>query len=110
MLGSSYGTTGPGSRNPATGHPFGPDFPNITTGDMVAAQRALLASLGIERLAAVIGYSFGGYLAFEWATRHPDMMRDVVPVATAIKRHGGREMVEVQIGRASCRERVCRYG
>src|SRR3546814_14289193 len=62
----------------------------ITTGDMVAAQRALLASLGIERLAAVIGYSFGGYLAFEWATRHPDMMRAVVPVATATKRHGGR--------------------
>src|SRR3546814_12344616 len=55
----------------------------------------LLASLGIERLAAVIGYSFGGYLAFEWATRHPDMMRAVVPVATAIKRHGGREMVDV---------------
>src|SRR3546814_16986363 len=89
MLGSSYGTTGPGSRNPATGHPYGPDFPNITTGDMVAAQRALPASLGIERLAAVIGYSFGGYLAFERATRHPDMMRAVVPVATAIKRRGG---------------------
>src|SRR3546814_10268877 len=61
---------------------------------MVAAQRALLASLGIERLAAVIGYSFGGYLAFEWATRHPDMMRAVVPVATAIKRRGGPEMVD----------------
>src|SRR3546814_12845111 len=86
----------------------------------------LLASLGIERLAAVIGYSFGGYLAFEWATRHPDMMRAVVPVATAIKRHGGREMVDVlqrhfaaypdwnggdyyaaEIGRASWRGRVC---
>src|SRR3546814_7354058 len=25
----------------------------------------------------------------------PDMMRAVVPVATAIKRHGGREMVDV---------------
>src|SRR3546814_9782167 len=83
MLGSSYGTTGPGSRNPATGRPYGPDFPNITTGDMVAAQRVLLASLGIERLAAVIGYSFGGYLAFR-SEEHTSELQSLMRISYAV--------------------------
>src|SRR5262245_32926931 len=28
MLGSAYGSTGPSRLNPATGKPFGPDFPD----------------------------------------------------------------------------------
>src|SRR5213593_3446274 len=30
MLGSSYGSTAPASRNSTTGKPYGPDFPDIT--------------------------------------------------------------------------------
>lgn len=83
MLGSSYGSTGPASVDPATGRPYGPEFPAITLGDIVAQQRALLDHLGVRHLLAVVGPSFGGFQAFQWAVDHPDFMRGVVPVVTA---------------------------
>ena len=55
LLGGCAGTTGPSSPNPATGRPYGSDFPVITVADMVRAQRALLEELGITRLLAVAG-------------------------------------------------------
>ena len=67
MLGSSYGSTGPGSIDPATGKPYGPDFPDITLGDIVDAQKLMLESLGVRHLVAVAGQSFGGFQAFQWA-------------------------------------------
>jgi len=79
MLGSSYGSTAPRSINPATGKPYGPDFPVITVRDIVTAQRAMLDSLGVTRLVAVAGPSFGGYQAFQWAVTYPDDMRWIVP-------------------------------
>ena len=44
MLGSSYGSTNPAFTNPATGKPYGPDFPDITLVDIVNAQKALYYS------------------------------------------------------------------
>ena len=64
MLGSSYGSTNAASINPATGKPYGPDFPAIAIRDIVAAQKSLLQSLGVEHLVAVAGPSYGGYQAF----------------------------------------------
>lgn len=78
MLGSSYGSTGPGSINPATGRPWGPDFPSITVEDMVRAQNALIEGLGIGRLLLVAGQSVGGLLAFQWAVTFPDAMRGIL--------------------------------
>src|SRR4051794_2448474 len=52
LLGGCRGTTGPSSTDPATGRPYGPDFPVLTVADMVRTQRAFLDVLGIERLAA----------------------------------------------------------
>jgi homoserine O-acetyltransferase len=83
MLGSSYGSTGPASRNPATGRPYGPDFPDITLSDIVAQQHALLRDLGVEHLVAVIGPSYGGFQAFQWAVDFPDFMDGVAPIVTA---------------------------
>ena len=57
--------------DPATGRPYGSDFPVITVADMVRTQRAFLDELGIERLAAVAGGSLGGMQAFEWAILTP---------------------------------------
>ncbi len=74
MLGSSYGSTGPRSLDPATGRPYGPAFPDLTLHDIVAAQKALLDALGVRRLVAVAGPSFGGYQAFQWAVSYPDFV------------------------------------
>src|ERR1700674_3079028 len=67
LLGGCRGTTGPSSTTPATGLPYGSDFPVITVADMVRAERAFLNELGITRLAAVAGGSLGGMQAPEWA-------------------------------------------
>jgi homoserine O-acetyltransferase len=89
MLGSSYGSTAPASTNPATGRRYGPDFPTITLRDIVGAQRLMLDGLGVRRLVAVAGPSFGGYQAFQWAVTYPDHMLGIVPVVSAPKGSGG---------------------
>ena len=82
LLGGCRGTTGPSSTDPATGEPYGPDFPVITVADMVRTERAFLDVLGIERLAAVAGGSLGGMQAFEWAILFPDQVDTVVAIAS----------------------------
>ncbi len=82
LLGGCRGTTGPSSENPATGRPYGADFPVITVADMVRAQRAFLEQLGIQRLAAVAGGSLGGMQALEWAVLYPDQVDAIVMIAS----------------------------
>ena len=83
MLGSSYGSTNAASIDPATGRRYGPRFPDITVSDIVATQRALLASLGIERLVAIVGPSYGGIQAFQWAVDYPGAMKGIAAIVTA---------------------------
>jgi homoserine O-acetyltransferase/O-succinyltransferase len=73
-------TTGPASINPATGKPYGLSFPVVTIGDFVSVQKALLDSLGINQLYAVIGASMGSFQAIEWAVRYPDKVQRLIPV------------------------------
>jgi homoserine O-acetyltransferase/O-succinyltransferase len=87
LLGGCRGTTGPSSVNPATGQPYGPDFPVITVADMVRTERAFLDTLGIERLAAVAGGSLGGMQAYEWAVRYPDQVDSIVVIASTHALH-----------------------
>jgi homoserine O-acetyltransferase/O-succinyltransferase len=94
MLGSSYGSTNPAFTNPATGKPYGPDFPDITLVDIVAAQKALLDHLGVKHLVAVAGPSFGGYQTYQWGVTYPDFMDGLVPVVSAPKGSGGEAAVK----------------
>lgn len=87
LLGGCRGTTGPSSTNPATGRPYGSDFPVITVADMVRAQRALLDEIGIARLFAVAGGSLGGMQALEWAVRYADQVDAIVPIASTHALH-----------------------
>lgn len=82
-LGSCFGSTGPMSPNPATGKPYGPDFPVVTVEDWVNAQARLADALGIARFAAVIGGSLGGMQALAWSTLYPDRLSHCVAIATA---------------------------
>ena len=87
LLGGCRGTTGPSSADPATGEPYGPDFPVITVADMVRTERAFLDVLGIERLAAVAGGSLGGMQALEWAILFPDQVDAIVAIASTHALH-----------------------
>ena len=76
-------TTGPASINPATGEPWGMDFPVVTIEDFVHVQKALLDSLDIGSLHAVMGASMGALQAIEWAVTYPEMVDRVIPVIGA---------------------------
>lgn len=84
-LGGCYGSTGPASINPATGQPFGGDFPLVTVSDWVVTQARLMDRLGVDQLAAAVGGSLGGMQAINWALEFPDRVRHVVAVAAAPK-------------------------
>ena len=87
LLGGCKGTTGPSSTDPATGRPYGADFPVITVADMVRTERAFLDVLGIPRLTAVAGGSLGGMQALEWAILYPDQVDAVVAIASTHALH-----------------------
>jgi homoserine O-acetyltransferase len=85
-------TTGPASLNPDTGKPYGMAFPIVTIRDFVNVQKALVESLGIRRLRAVMGPSMGALQSFEWATAYPDMVERIIPVI------GSAELGAYEIG------------
>ncbi len=83
MLGSCYGSTGPGSVNPETGKVYGPNFPLISIGDNVRAQARLLRSLGVRRLRLVLGGSIGGMQALDWAILFPERVQRSLVIGVA---------------------------
>jgi len=85
ILGSCLGSTGPSTLNPETNRPYGLDFPLVTIGDMVTAQRQLIEHLGIKKLLTVIGGSIGGMQVLEWAVRFPDLVCSAIPLATTTR-------------------------
>ena len=85
LIGSCRGSTGPNTTNPHTGRPYGGDFPVITVGDMVRAQRAFLRELGIERVFAASGGSLGGMQPLEWAVAYPDSIDNIIPIASTAR-------------------------
>jgi homoserine O-acetyltransferase len=82
-LGSCFGSTGPASVNPATGKPWGADFPVVTVEDWVEAQARLPDRLGIERFAAAIGGSLGAMQALQWTLSYPERIRHSLVIAAA---------------------------
>jgi homoserine O-acetyltransferase len=85
VLGSCRGSTGPRSIDPRTRRRYDLDFPILTVGDMVRAERWLLDRLGVRGLLGVSGGSLGGMQALEWAVRYPDFVRGCIPIATTAR-------------------------
>jgi homoserine O-acetyltransferase len=83
MLGSCYGSTGPGTVDPETGKIYGPDFPLVSIRDNVRAQSKLLDSLGIRRLRLVLGGSIGGMQALDWTIHDPERVERALVVGVA---------------------------
>jgi homoserine O-acetyltransferase len=84
-IGGCHGSTGPRSINPATGKPYGPEFPVVTVGDWVATQAMLADHLGIDCWAAVAGGSLGGMQAMQWAIDFPERLGNALLIACAPK-------------------------
>ncbi|HZV99559.1 MAG TPA: homoserine O-acetyltransferase [Methylophilaceae bacterium] len=82
-LGGCHGSSGPASINPATGKPWGSEFPMLTVEDWVASQARLADHLGIKQLAAVIGGSLGGMQALQWTIGFPERVRHALIIAAA---------------------------
>lgn len=83
MLGSCYGSTGPGSIDPLTGRRYGAHFPLISIRDNVRLQAKLLAHLKIQRLKLVMGASIGGMQALEMAIQFPELVARVISIGAA---------------------------
>ncbi len=83
MLGSCYGSTGPGTVDPETGQIYGPNFPLVSVRDNVRAQAQLLDSLGVHRLRLVMGGSIGGMQALDWAVLFPDRVQRALVIGVA---------------------------
>jgi homoserine O-acetyltransferase/O-succinyltransferase len=58
-------------------------FPLVTIRDFVNVQKALLESLGVSKLHAVMGASMGALQAYEWASSYPGLVGKVIPVIGA---------------------------
>lgn len=84
-LGGCYGSTGPSSIDPGTGRAWGATFPELALIDLVDVQVRLVKELGIERLHAVIGGSVGGLMCAALATKYPDLVSTVIPVAAGLE-------------------------
>ncbi len=100
ILGSCMGSTGPSSLDPETGKPYGLSFPLVTIGDMVTAQKKLIAHLGIDKLHSIIGGSVGGMQVLEWCSRYPQSIKSAIPMATTM-RHSALAIAFNEVARQS---------
>jgi homoserine O-acetyltransferase/O-succinyltransferase len=100
VIGGCRGSTGPSSVNPETGKPYGLDFPMVTIGDMIRAQRELIRGLGIEQLICVAGGSMGGMQALQWAVRFPDLTQSAMVISCS-HFHDAQHIAFHTVGRES---------
>jgi homoserine O-acetyltransferase len=98
VLGGCMGSTGPASTNPATGKPYGLDFPVVTIRDMVRAQAMLVDHLGIDTLFCVAGGSMGGMQVLQWVASYPGKVFSALPIATGPK-HSAQNIAFHEVGR-----------
>ncbi len=103
VLGGCMGSSGPLSNRElpdgtVTGEPWGTEFPPVTIGDMVRAQKRLIEFLGIDRLFAVIGGSMGGMQVLQWAASYPQAVFAALPIATA-SYHSAQNIAFQEVGR-----------
>ena len=82
-LGSDKGSTCPASIDPATGEAYRLSFPELALEDVANAAHAVVGSLGITRLACLIGCSMGGMSALAYMLLHPGSVRAHISVDTA---------------------------
>jgi len=84
-LGGCYGSTGPGSINPATGQCYGADFPDVTVEDIASSGYHLMRELGVSKLHAAVGSSMGGMSSIAYAMQYPGEINYVISISAATR-------------------------
>lgn len=82
-LGSDKGSTCPASIDPSTREPYRLDFPELALEDVANGAYVVVAALGIDTLACLIGCSMGGMSALAYMLLHPGSVRAHISVDTA---------------------------
>lgn len=82
LLGSPYGSSCPTDIDPVTGKQYLLDFPKITLRDTARCTLAIAEHLGIEKIDLLLGASIGGFLALEMALEKPEIISQLVLLAT----------------------------
>lgn len=85
ILGSCYGTTGPGTTNPETRQPYGSAFPHVTVRDLVSVHQLLAQHLQLQKIKLLCGGSLGGQQALEWSIMEPGFIEQLFVIATNAK-------------------------
>jgi homoserine O-acetyltransferase len=84
-LGSPFGSSGPASVDPRTVRPYGLAFPELSVEDIAAGGHEVLQSLGVERVAAVIGPSLGGMTVLAYCALFPGEVDSLVTISGAAR-------------------------
>lgn len=84
VLGSCYGTTGPENLD-GHGFPLLNNFPLVTPRDMAKVHEILRNHLGITKINTLIGASLGGQQALEWSILEPEIIENLILIATNAK-------------------------
>jgi homoserine O-acetyltransferase/O-succinyltransferase len=82
-LGSCKGSTGPASIAPGSNRPYRMQFPALSVEDIAAANLALLAALGIDRVRVAVGCSMGGMSVLAHAALAPAHAEHAVLISSA---------------------------
>ena len=82
-LGSCFGSSGPASVDPVSQRSYRLTFPEVSVEDIADAAAHVVTSLGVSRVAAVVGCSMGGMAALSLATRHPSLASAHISVCAA---------------------------
>ena len=85
LLGSPFGTSSSTTINPETGELYGKDFPQVTMEDIVNCHARLLDVLGLEKIYAVLGCSFGGMQSIQFGSMYPKRAEKVVSICGTAK-------------------------
>ncbi len=83
VLGSCYGSTGPLSNNPRTQQKYYLDFPLVSVQDNIQAFEFLASHLGITQIDTLVGASFGGQHALQWAVSNPEKIANLISIGAS---------------------------
>ena len=84
-LGSCKGSTGPASIDPITGQTYRLSFPDLSVEDGADTAMHVVRSLGVVRLACVIGNSMGGMVALSLLQRFPGTAHSHINISGAAR-------------------------